>query len=24
MSVPPAYEAVVRAAFAHRGTEAPR
>src|SRR6059036_3747964 len=23
MSVPPAYEAVVRAAFAHRGTEAP-
>ncbi len=24
MSVPPAYEAVVRAAFAHQGTEAPR
>ena len=24
MSVPPAYEAAVRAAFAHRGTEAPR
>ena len=23
MSVPPAYEAVVRAAFAHQGTEAP-